>query len=300
MKIAKKLITRMRRAYHLRRHAHVAPLPNAAPYNPHPKTCAIVQLFNKRENILGIVAGLKRAGFDEIIVIDDGSKDDALPLLQAALTGKNEFVIRANDIFEVRSYARAIDFTRAEIVALLQDDDIPPEGDDWLRTATSLFDQHPRLAILGGRDGLSLGPAQGEIPPANFAGDDFPNVATYRLVNHDGGGRVAAPFTFVEVVNRAPMWIRKSYVLELGGIDQAFAPFQCDDVDLCLRAWLGGYQVGLYSTDFIRDVGMGGMRLFNAEAVPLQARKNWAMVYRRYGDQIARGAFSEMVAAANG
>ena len=44
------------------------------------------------------------------------------------------------------------------------------------------------------------------------------------------------PFDFVETVNRAPMFLRRAALKELGGIDLAFAPFQCDDVDICLKA----------------------------------------------------------------
>ena len=86
-----------------------------------------------------------------------------------------------------------------------------------------------------------------------------------RLVNHQKGQPVRLPFTFVDTVNRAPIILRRKAIQELGGIDNTFAPYQCDDVDLCLRAWKAGLQVGLYSTEFVRDVGMGGMRIFNAE-----------------------------------
>jgi hypothetical protein len=94
------------------------------------------------------------------------------------------------------------------------------------------------------------------------------------------------------------MLVRRQTIQQLGGIDNTFAPFQCDDVDLCLRTWKAGFQVGLYSTGFVRDVGMGGMRLFNADKMGPQARKNWGIIYDRYGRDIANGYFADCVAQA--
>ena len=93
---------------------------------------------------------------EEVIVLDDGSSDGALEVLPRLLTGKNHFIIRSNDLFEVRTYSRALDFARGEFVALLQDDDLPPMDGLWVEEAIELFERYPRLAILGGRAGLEL------------------------------------------------------------------------------------------------------------------------------------------------
>ena len=296
--IAKKLLNRWRRLYHLRRHSqrvvhHAASQP-PLPYNEHPRVTAVLQLFNKRQNVEAIFAALHSSPIEEIIVIDDGSRDGALEILPALLTGKNHFIIRSNDLFEIRTYSRALDFARGEIVALLQDDDIPPIGGAWIHDALRLFDQHPKMAVLGGRDGLELKLSNS----SNSA--DSPHQVTYRAVNQNDGERVDIPFRFVDVVNRAPMLLRRRAIQQLGGIDNTFAPFQCDDVDMCLRAWKAGLQVGLYSTGFLRDVGMGGMRLFNAATVPTQASKNWRIIYDRYHADIANGVFTDLVAEAQG
>ena len=259
------------------------------PYIEHPRVTAILQLFNKRQNIEAIVGALLSSPIDEIIVVDDGSSDGALDVLARMLTGKNHFVIRSNDIFEIRTYSRALDFARGEFVALLQDDDIPPTDGSWIEEALAHFARYPKLAVLGGRDGLSLKVANG-----NGSGP----VMAYDLVNHRNGQPVRLPFTFVDTVNRAPVILRRAAILELGGIDNAFAPYQCDDVDICLRAWKAGLQVGLYPTDFVRDVGMGGMRIFNADKLPEQARKNWKIIYDRYGNDVSNGHFAALVANA--
>jgi glycosyltransferase involved in cell wall biosynthesis len=291
--IVLKTINKFRRIYHRKRYAkhffEKSVSSVALPYNGRPRVTAVVQLFNKRQNIEAIVGALLSSTIEEIIVIDDGSSDGALEILPRLLVGKNHFIIRSNDLFEVRTYSRALDFARGEIVALLQDDDLPPPDGSWVEDAMALFDRHPKLAILGGRDGL-------ELKLATVA-NSLPSL-TYDLVNHRNGERVELPFTFVDTVNRAPILLRREAIQRLGGIDNTFAPFQCDDVDLCLHAWKAGLQVGLYSTGFVRDVGMGGMRLFNAERLPEQAKKNWKIIYDRYGTDVADGYFTTQVANA--
>ena len=298
LRIVMKAVNRWRRLYHLRRHSQrvvqQASTEARVPYNDHPRVTAVLQLFNKRQNVAAILAALHSSPIEEIIVIDDGSRDGALEILPGLLQGKNHFIIRSNDLFEIRTYSRALDFARGEIVALLQDDDIPPMGGAWIQDAIELFDQYPKMAVLGGRDGLEL-----RLKDSNDASES-PHQVTYTAVNQREGERIDMPFRFVDVVNRAPMLLRRQAVQQLGGIDNTFAPFQCDDVDLCLRAWKAGLQVGLYSTGFLRDVGMGGMRLFNAGTVPAQARKNWQIIYDRYHADIANGVFTDLVAEAHG
>jgi glycosyltransferase involved in cell wall biosynthesis len=288
-----KIINKLRRMYHRKRYGkhffEQSVSTVKVPYNSRPRVTAVVQLFNKRQNIEAIVAALLTSPIEEIIVIDDGSSDGSIEMLPRLLTGKNHFVIRSNDLFEVRTYSRVLDFARGEIVALLQDDDLPPTDGLWVEEALDLFDRHPRLVVLGGRDGLELRVSNSE----NSA-----HALAYNLVNPRKGTPMELPFTFVDAVNRAPMLLKREVIQHLGGIDNAFAPFQCDDIDICLRAWKAGFQVGVYYTEFVRDVGLGGMRLFNAERVPEQAKTNWRIIYDRYGNDVADGYFSALVADA--
>ena len=60
----------------------------------------------------------------EIIAIDDGSDPYVLRCLRRGLCDADHFVLRCNDLFEIRTYNRAIALSRGKIVALLQDDDL--------------------------------------------------------------------------------------------------------------------------------------------------------------------------------
>jgi hypothetical protein len=94
------------------------------------------------------------------------------------------------------------------------------------------------------------------------------------------------------------MWIRRNPFQKLGGIDQVFAPFQCDDADACMRAWMNGWRVGLYSAAFKR-LALRGMELFNAEKISDQAARNWAIVYERYGTSIKDGTLARKISNLN-
>ena len=275
-------------------------------YQDQPKLTLIVQFFNKRQNIKSLLAGLRAIAATEIIVIDDGSADGSFEEWLGYLDRPNDFLLRCNDLFEVRTYDRAISMARGEFVCLLQDDDIPPLNDTWVQQALSLFARFPDLLILGGRDGLDLlipDPVQpGEEPEYRMSGDvaGCPGVNKHRVYHtpryRDNAG---IPFMFAMSVNRAPTFIRRKEFLDIGGIDQSFAPFQCDDDDACIRAWLAGYTVGLYACPFERNIGIGGMRLFNSDRVVKQAEINSQKIYATYFTEIDSGHLQRLVDRAN-
>ncbi len=233
----------------------------------------------------------------------DGSYEDWV----THLTRPNDFLLRCNDIFEVRTYDRAIRMARGEYVCLLQDDDLPPASNDWVTNALLLFDSLPNLLILGGNAGIDL-MMPDPIPPngsqAYHAINGIcgcPGINKHRsyrkpLYNEN---KTNLPFMFTTAVNRAPVFIKRQPLIDLGGIDQAYAPFQFDDDDLCVRAWLAGYQVGLYSCSFVRDVGRGGMRIYNKERIDKQVMINANKFYQTYSDIIENGELQQLIDEAN-
>ena len=238
-------------------------------YNDQPEVSIVIQSHDKSLQVCHILPKLRQTKNAEIIVIDDGSSPEHTQRLAKALTGANEFLLRANDLYENRTYDRAIRMSHGRYIALLQDDD---DFDDigWTDQALLLFGQHPRMAILGGNWGLRL-----EFDDARQWGhgmrDDTLQSGTFR---------------FVPSVNRAPMWIRRDLFEEyLHQIDPAFAPFQYDDDELCLRAWLCGLEVGWYDARF-RSLSAGGMRLWNKGFTGEQSQRNGRRLYQMYADRM--------------
>lgn len=270
-------------------------------YESQPKITFIIQSHNKSEQVCTIVENLRKVKYSEIIVIDDGSIESHTKKLAAFLNVGNEFIIRANDLYEVITYDRAITMARGEYVVLLQDDDDFQQV-DWVKQGIVFFEKYEKLAILGGRTGcLPCDQTDDGTPGSHILEGDLGRVANlfkYNIVETPDGEN---EFKFVEHVNRAPMWIRRDYYLnKLGGADQSFAPFQFDDTELCLRAWTLDLQVGWYPARFkINALGTGGMRIWNSDLTERQSDVNMKKLNDRYGDMKASGFFRDLVDKAN-
>lgn len=236
-------------------------------YNNAPDVSVIIQSHNKSLQVMHIVEKLRRRKGMEIVVMDDGSDGtEHTARLTAFLTGANEFLLRANDLYENVMYDKAIRMANGRYIALLQDDD---DFDDltWIDRALECFARHPQMAVLGGKDGIGIA----------FEDD--------RQWAHGGAFDHADGFAFVPAVNRAPMWIDKKLFTErLHHIDYEFAPFQFDDYELCARTWLSGLQVGWYDARF-KSLTVGGMRLWNNAFATEQSERNGKILYSMYRDK---------------
>jgi GT2 family glycosyltransferase len=209
-----------------------------------------------------IVDDLRQFSDSEIIVIDDGSSHDHTQRLVGYLNGVNEFVLHANDLFDVIVFNRVFAFARGKYIAVMQDDD-KYKGKDWVTRAVGHLDWDPKLAILGGRMRITL-PKDGKA--------------------RDEGAGV---FQYVQAINASPMWIRREAFLELGGFDIDFAPMLWHEPAFCLKAWLSGYHVGWYKSG-IRSCAIPTRQRRNVkEELTRDARKkNYELLMERYGDKL--------------
>ena len=146
------------------------------------------------------------------------------------------------------------------------------------------FADNPKLAIVGGFRGYE-----------SF--DPDPAKATCI----SGGDR----FQFVHHVNVGPYFIRRHSYEQLGGWDYSFSevgePGIGFDNELCLRAWLNGYQVGYRFVPFKGPVGHyaadGGTVLFSDGARGRNYLRNSGTIMEVYGRHAGR--IDKLVSAAN-
>lgn len=192
-------------------------------YNYHPKVSFLLHTHNLSDMAIQIVNDLRWMKSAEIIAMDDGSEHDHTKRLLDHLVGVNEFVIHPNDLCDVIVFNRVISFARGEYVVVIQDDD-EYKGKEWVQRAIAIMEKDPKIAILGGRSRLRVSKG-GE-----------------KSVERRGA------FQYAQVVNAAPLWLRRSAFLELGGFDLDFAPYSWHEGALCMEAWLNGYHVGWYES----------------------------------------------------
>ena len=243
-------------------------------YQDRPELAFIVHSFNRISNIPQLVDGLRLMGDNELIVCEDGSLDGSHEKWMSYLDRPNDFLIHSNDLHEIRVLDRAIRFSRADIVCLVQDDDMIPRDAGWLDTAIRLFARYPRLAILGGFMGF---------------GSFDPDPAKAKRI---WGG----DFRFVHHVNIGPYFIRRHAYESLGGWEYSFSevgePGICFDNELCLRAWIRDYQVGYSFVPFKGPAGHypadGGTVLFSNDIRVRNSVRNSDTIFAWYGRHAAR------------
>jgi glycosyltransferase involved in cell wall biosynthesis len=242
---------------------------SSAQYHDRSRLAFIVHSFNRISNIDKLLHGLRTLGDHELVVCDDGSLDGSHAKWMSHLTRPNDFLIHSNDLHEIRILDRAIRFARADIVCLVQDDDLIPHETAWLDAALTHFATYPQLAILGGFMGfVSFDPDSSKAPP--IWGEE-----RFRFVHH---------------VNIGPYFIRTQHYEALEGWDYSFSrvgePGICFDNELCLRAWMNGYQVGYSFVPFKGPPGHysldGGTVLFSEDVRVKNEVRNSNRIFALY------------------
>jgi glycosyltransferase involved in cell wall biosynthesis len=238
--------------------------PPVYPTGEQPQLTAIVQSFNHRGNIANISGALKASKIvDEIVVCEDGSTDGSLSEWHDALPGPQHFIIRSNNLHELRSYNRAMRMSAGDVVCLLQDDDLLPYSDEWLRNARRLFETKPDLGLLGGYIGQLWDPETG-------AGHEFGEQRSTHGGLRQGDTKpiqyvdpvTGVPFMYVECVWIAPVFARRSLLRKAGGLELAIAkrgePGVWQDCVFSYETWVNGFSVGVFDASFERGVGGHG------------------------------------------
>jgi hypothetical protein len=246
-----------------------------ARYRERSKVAFVVHSFNRISNVEQLVGGLRGLGTHELIVCEDGSLDGSHEKWMSHLNRPNDFMIHSNDLHEIRILDRAIRFACAEILCMVQDDDLIPRDSGWFDAVLSQFEAHPRLAVIGG----------------------FMGFGSFHL-----DPKLAKPiwgptsFRFVHHVNIGPYFVRKQHYEALGGWDNSFSrvgePGICFESELCLRAWLNGYQVGYSFVPFKGPPGHyalnGGTMLFSGQVRRRNQLRNQKRIYELYAAESKR------------
>lgn len=229
-----------------------------------PRLTAIIQSFNHKSNIANISTALKQSSHvEEIVICEDGSSDGSLAEWSEALPDRSHFIIRSNNLHELRSYNRAMRLSAGDVVLLLQDDDLLPLDDDWIQAALAHFESKPDLGVLGGYIGQLWDPESGTgheygEQVSTHGGLRKGNTEPIQYVDPETG----SPFMYVECVWIAPIFARRSLLQRVGGLELTLAkrgePGVWQDCIFSYEAWVSGFKVGVMNAPFERGVGGHG------------------------------------------
>jgi len=179
------------------------------------------------KNLPRVLKALPKDG--ELIVVDDGSKDDSLSYLKEIKKreGRLRLVVNNRNLGFVRSCNRGVKRARGDLVALINNDVIPRKG--FLAPALRHFDDPTVFAVSF----KEVGSKWGSWARVFWRGGFF-NYLPGRKTNrpHISGW-----------ANGGSAIFRKSMWLKLGGLDRLYEPFYWEDLDLSYRAWKRGWRV---------------------------------------------------------
>ena len=214
--------------------------PDFEPFRPSwPSASIVVVTFNTRGLFIEkLFESLRQLDYPdyEVIVVDNGSRDETRAVLERCRT--NEILI-----FNDKNHGFAggcndgIARARGEVTVLLNFD--TEVQSDWLTEIVRPLVENPRAAIVGSKI-YYPGTRQFQHAGGILHGNGMGEHAAYREEDHGQCDTLRD----VDFVTGASMAIRRRF-LDLcgGGLDKDYFPAYGEDSDLCYRAHLMGYEV---------------------------------------------------------
>jgi glycosyltransferase involved in cell wall biosynthesis len=209
----------------------------------------IFQIHNREETIQELLLPFIEAqnnGYpSELIVCNDGSTDhtgDKIQGIMATATHSvRNTVMTMYDAYETLLCWRAIQIAEGEFLVLVQDDDYYSSM-EFADRALLLFNADQQLAALSPKHGLLLHPHSLDISTiyGEYESSDFPiTQPDYSL----------SKILYVDIIDRAPMFIRHAHYKAIGGIDRNLERAVYNDWDMCLSWKEQNLRIGIYHAD---------------------------------------------------
>lgn len=201
-----------------------------------PAVSVIVPVLDQVEHTLCCLASMGRhrpATPFEVVLVDDGSRDDASRLLRSV---PNLVLVRNETTLGfVRSVNRGAAAARGRLLLLLNNDTQVRPG--WLDGLVAAFED-PEVGIAGSKLIYPSGHLQ-------EAGAVLRSDGTVELVGlNDNPHRPQYNVSReVDHCSGASLMIPRDLFLDLGGLDEAYAPAYFEDCDLALRVRQAGRKV---------------------------------------------------------
>jgi len=194
------------------------------------KFSIIIPNWNGQKLLEKNLPAVLATGADEFIVVDNGSTDGSVEMVKSLIRSQTsnvssfKLIENQSNLGFVRAVNQGVKEAKNEIVVLLNNDVVPEK--DFLKPLAKDFQDQKVFAV-------SLGEPQWSWAKGKWVKG---------FVEHEPGPRTKTPhFSFWSSGGSGAF--RKSVWEKLGGLDEIFAPFYWEDVDLSYRAWKRGYQI---------------------------------------------------------
>ena len=243
------------------------------------KLTVIIPTYNRpaciERNLAALAAQMPAP--DQIIIVDASPGDETAVIVER-FTNVLYFKNPAGRGNIPTSRNMALEHTRGDIVAFLDDDAFPRAG--W---AAALLETYRDTSIAG-----VAGRALNDVPGEESIGLD--SIGTFTAGGKPIGNFAADPGKVIDVQHQigCNMSFRASLLARLGGFrdDLPTGPFGiCEETELCVRARRLGYRFVFNPAAVADHIGakqVGGRR-FSPKYSYYHARNNLVMVIRNFG-----------------
>ncbi len=215
----------------------------------------------------------------EVIVADNASTDDSISFLENNYPQVRILRNKKNDGF-AGGYNWAMQHIHAEIAVLLNSD--VEVTSSWIEPVVDMFNQNPSLAAVqpkildyNKRDHFEYAGACGGW--IDNYGYPFSRGRIFDTVEKDVH-QYDDPMK-IFWASGAAMFIRTSIFKEMGGFDPFFFAHQ-EEIDLCWRMQLSGYEIMSCPQSVVYHIGGGTLAKENPKKVFLNFRNNLIMLYK--------------------
>ena len=223
------------------------------------KTAVVILNWNTKDYLRRFLPGLiaSTEGLDaEVIVADNASTDGSLDVLSREFPGIRQIPLDKNYGF-TGGYNRALAQVEADYFVLINSDiEVTP---DWLKPLTAWMDTHPRCGACGpkllsrnARDTFEYAGAAGGL--LDRYGYPFCRGRALQVVEKDEGQYDSPADVFW--ISGACLMVRSRLWKRLGGLDDRFFAHM-EEIDLCWRLQLAGYQVTAVPGSVVYHIGGG-------------------------------------------
>jgi glycosyltransferase involved in cell wall biosynthesis len=213
----------------------------------------ILTVHNKEKTVGTILDGIlsNSSNFTTtVVVVLDGCTDDSKRVVEESIKARTDRrialrLIETNDVWETRANNAGMRLAETDYVTIIQDDMLIKHP-AWDHALLDVFSSRELFAVSG-RASHDFSLRNGQFAPENLSGREFP-LGIRSLLGRAVGRfmlklrpfwiyRFWGPVAVALAVNRGPLMLRRDLLLQLGYLDEAFAPFELDDLDLCCRAF---------------------------------------------------------------